>query len=156
MRSALGAALLPGSAAFSGALVRRAGGLSTTDGTPTPVTWNSTEYDVGGWFGASGESQLTVPAGVTRVRLAGGVDYEAGAGDIRALKFQLNGSDVLGGPHQYRPPTAVGFSDRLSIASPVIECVPGDLFRLVAIQQSGGALNVLAQPGTFFAIEAVR
>ena len=158
MRSALGAVLLGGSggAAFSGAMVYRAGNLNVNDGVSLVVPWNTEEYDFGDWFDSSGDTFFTVPVGVTRVRLYGGTGWPVAAGDYRHVRFQKNGSDFRGSGEQYTAPTAVGFVDKASLASAPIVCVPGDVFRMRVEQKSGASLLLQASSATYFGIEAVR
>jgi hypothetical protein len=64
-------ALLP----FRGALLRRSTDFSVgATGTYVAVSWQSAAYDSDGFWDAGQPTRLTVPAGVTKVRLVGNIE----------------------------------------------------------------------------------
>jgi hypothetical protein len=147
---------------FRGALVRRtadATGLSF----PWFAAWQTAVYDTDSFWSAGNPTRLTVPAGVTRVRLHGSVRLPdaASVGAIN-LQFLRNGA----APSAAFPGTAMwavrvggtGFTDNAAfLISPVLAVSPGDHFELRVNRTGlGTPTTVLADAATFFAIEVIE
>ena len=147
---------------FRGALVRR-----TADATslsfPWIAAWQAAVYDTDAFWSAGDPTRLTVPAGVTRVRLHGSVRLPdaASVGAIN-LQFLRNGT----APSAAFPGTAMwavrvggtGFTDNAAfLLSPVLAVSPGDFFELRVNRTGlGTPTTVLADAATFFAMEVIE
>jgi hypothetical protein len=147
---------------FRGALLRR-----TADATslsfPWIAAWQTAVYDTDAFWSAGNPTRLTVPAGVTRVRLHGSVRFPdaASVGAIN-LQFLRNGAT----PSPAFPGTAMwavrvggtGFTDNAAfLISPVLAVSPGDYFELRVNRTGlGTPTTVLADAATFFAIEVIE
>lgn len=121
--------------------------LATTD---TAIPWDQTNREVGTWWSASNPTRLTVPSGVTRVRVGGNVLGSTAAGDlvVRVLK---NGA-TFSGMGQSDTDTPAG--ENLNVFSDVIDVSPGDYFELSVY--SDNARNITAGDNSWFSIEAVE
>ncbi|WP_439580410.1 hypothetical protein [Elioraea sp.] len=147
---------------FRGALVRR-----TADATsltfPWFAVWQTAVYDTDSFWSAGNPTRLTVPAGVTRVRLHGSVRLPdaASVGAIN-LQFLRNGA----APSAAFPGTAMwavrvggtGFTDNAAfLLSPVLAVSPGDWFELRVNRTGlGTPTTVLADAATFMAMEVIE
>jgi len=145
-----------GGSPWSRSLVSKSADQSIPDSVFTPLIWQAEAYDNGGWFANSGDSIFTVPAGVTRARLTGNVQWDSASGTVRSAFFRKNAGVLLGaGLNSVVPTTAL--SDAENLSSPVVDCVASDTFQIDVFQESGGgALNALSLGHTYFAIEAVE
>jgi hypothetical protein len=147
---------------FRGALLRR-----TDDATslsfPWIAAWQTAVYDTDSFWSAGAPTRLTVPAGVTRVRLHGSVRLPdaASVGAIN-LQFLRNGA----APSAAFPGTAMwavrvggtGFTDNAAfLISPVLAVAPGDWFELRVNRTGlGTPTTVLADAATFMAMEVIE
>ena len=86
-------AMLP----FKGALVRRTSDLTSVS-PPIHVSWQAATYDTDGFWDAGNPTRLTVPAGITKIRLMGAVALQASltAGGV-FLGFEKNGAGDIPG-----------------------------------------------------------
>lgn len=139
----------------SRALVKRTSTQSIPDATVTSMTWTDEIYDDGGWFTAS-STDLVVPTGVTRVRIAANVAWDAAAGAFRQIVLQKNSLAFDGQGADLEIPTGVTLFDFSGVTFTVVDCVATDQFKVNVQQSSGAALNVLNTPSTYFVIEAVE
>jgi hypothetical protein len=147
---------------FRGALVRL-----TADATslsfPWLAAWQTAVYDTDAFWSSGVPTRLTVPAGVTRVRLHGSVRLPdaASVGAIN-LQFLRNGA----APSAAFPGTAMwavrvggtGFTDNAAfLLSPVLAVSPGDFLELRVNRTGlGTPTTVLADAATFFAMEVIE
>lgn len=116
-----------GSVAFQGALVTKSAVQNIT-GAAT-ATWNTETYDYGGWHdNVTNNSRLTVPTGVSRVRVTA-VLRRASATDQIFARIAKNGTNIdalgAGGAD-----TDTAGADTVNLVSAVLEVVPGDYFEI--------------------------
>ncbi|UMO76002.1 putative tail protein [Planktothrix phage Pra-JY27] len=133
------------------ALVRKNADQTNITSAGALVTWQTVIYDVGGWYSGAQPTRLTVPAGVSRVRVTANVRLtSASAGNV-LLEHWRNGAVFLGmGSQSF----ATGFSNtQINIASAIIDVSPGDYFEVWA---SPSATRTAANTqATWFQIEEV-
>lgn len=127
-----------------GALVRLSSNASSSGSLIIP--WDTEVYDVGNWHSTSSDtSRLTVPSGVTLVRVSGNAD----SGD-------RGGPDLLRGGSAFRgmgcKSTDTSGQNQTNAASALIEVTAGNYFEF---EKSGLTGSVDATVATWFAIEAV-
>jgi hypothetical protein len=142
-------------AAFSGALVKKANDQNTADyTTATAITWDSEVYDEGGWHeSVTNPSRLTVPSGVTRVRVSTGVVLGNVTGDLWVLlSIRKGGSASFDGYTAHRSET--GSSPHVTITSPVYAVSAGDYFEAFLQLETDTSITVTAATA-WFAIEKV-
>lgn len=119
------------------------------------LSWDAAEYDSDSIWSAGNPTRLTVPAGVTRVRLHGVVRMTAGATGVDGLLVvQKNGSSAfLGGG---RTAAEMAFTaNGLTVSTAVLEVVAGDFFALV-FQAEGQTSETLEATSCAFSMEIVE
>lgn len=105
---------------------------------------------------ATNNSRLTVPAGVTRVRLIGQVEYAANATGYRKAFIRKGGVLFPGAPLSYIMAAPTG-ATLVQVSSPVLTVSASEYFELGVQQSSGGALNVTSgDENTWFAMEIIE
>lgn len=119
--------------------------ISVASAALTALTFNSERYDATGCHSTSvNTGRITVPAGWGGVwRLTGYAEFATAAGGGRRAAFlRVNGTTYIA--VQETAPTA----NVLPGLNPTADytLAAGDYVELVAYQDSGGALNVVAQP----------
>jgi hypothetical protein len=146
-----------------GALVTLTAASTQTipDATPTVVEWNLFQYDDDSFWDPLDATKLTIPAGVTRVRLSAGIRWTPDAYGVgnRKIKIRSNPAGVYDANSIWasddRPGTDSGDA---TLVTPILEVVAGDYFEVVVEQSRGGTLDILTTPaadnhGNFFCIE---
>jgi hypothetical protein len=150
--------------AFSGALVKKGSDQTTANFTAafTALTWDTETFDVGGWHDTgSNTSRLTVPSGVTHVKLTGAVGISAITGATSSIYLAVfkngdtNVATRLINMPLVGPLVMSGGDYQLSLASGPLAVTPGDYFELVILITSDTSVTVTAAQ-SFFAIEAVE
>jgi hypothetical protein len=122
-------------------------------GVEVTVTFDSEAYDTDSVHSTSvNTSRLTVPAGVTKVRLKAGVQWAANADSgYRRLRILKNGSTVTGIddnrgayiPNVTEANGGLGIVNGQTIDTGVVETAAGDYFELTCTQNAG-TINILA------------
>ena len=143
-------ALLP----FRGALLRRTTNFSiSTTGTYVAIPWESASYDSDAFWDAGQPTRLTVPGGVTKVRLLGNLEWQTSPTN-QLVEIRKNGSTVLGGGAVIMRGDS-GYSNQMrNLTSAVIPVSTGDWFELAVYVGTAGALQSLER--TWLAIEVVE
>jgi hypothetical protein len=141
---------------FRGALVTMSGDEGTVSSTDEVLDWDTETYDVGGWHSGANPSRLTVPAGVSRVRISWQVRWEVDAAGGRQVLTKKNGAIYIagGGSMVQIPPAGAPLQTIMAGQTAVVEVAAGDYFELRVYQTSGGNLNV-ESAATWFSIEKV-
>ena len=116
------------------------------------IAWDATVYDTNAFWFVGNPTRLTVPGGVTKVRLKGNIDWTFGGTGYRHVWMHQNGGLFFGMGRE----SDEGDAGVQSIGSAVVDVVPGDHFELIARQTSGSTRNVAADELTWFAIEVVK
>jgi hypothetical protein len=147
-----------------GCLLYKSTNQTLTTATATNVTWDSEEYDTNDFHSTSSNtSRITIPAGVTKVKLSAMVAFSnSSTTGARYLAFRKNGSDFIGGGRITIAGTSspVG-ANLLHIETPVVVVTTGDYFEVRVWQSSGGDLDILATgtlstTGNYFALEVIE
>jgi hypothetical protein len=139
-------------AAFRGALVKLTSDEPVADGTDVAIPWDDIVYDTDALWSAGNPTRLTVPAGVTKVRLKGNIDWTFGGSGYRHVWVHKNGTLFFGTAKE----SDEGDAGVQSIGTGVVDVTPGDYFELITRQTSGATKNVAADEFTWFAIEVVE
>jgi hypothetical protein len=133
------------------ALVYKSGTQALSAGVNTTLTFDSETADVGGWHDAvTNNSRLTVPSGVTLVRITANVETStfSGQGVINCTK---NGAGFAGG--FARDISLVSGIYLMNGVSAILEVTSGDYFEFQTF--TNGASTVSAGENTWFAIEEI-
>ena len=140
-------------AAFRGAMVKLATDEPIADSTDMVIPWGATEFDTEGFWDAGNPTRLTVPSGVSRVRLLGNIRWQSSATGERQVLVTKNGAAFQGQPMARHG--AAGLAGQ-NLTSPALAVSPGDVFELSVWHSAGASLNVEADSQTWFAIEVVE
>lgn len=121
--------------------------FSISAATETAIDWNNELVDTDSWHdNSTNPSRLTVPTGVSMVRVSCNVVVAASGGDIRVRLFK-NGSAIS--PDIQAETTA----SVVSLMSPPISCSSTDYFEVKVTTTS--ATSVSVDNASWFAIESV-
>jgi len=147
-----------GSSTFSGALVER---TSNATGLTFPyfVEWQNAARDTDSFFNVLNPTRLTIPAGISKVRLKASVVLEAASqsGSLSA-SFRKNGATVLGSSLVNYREGATGFNNNTIVGfTAVLDVVQNDYFE-IRINKSGmtSVNEVLTNDSTWMEIEKVE
>ena len=121
-------------------------------GTLTTITWDTEEFDVGGFFDPSSNSRMTVPSGVTYAVVHAGVTL-GGFANTGDLFIDIIKNGVSLGIGSTTKNIGISTVARTSVTTGVVEVAEGDYFELaIRVVQDG---SVSLQPiGTFFSCHA--
>jgi hypothetical protein len=153
--------------AFSGALVYKSVDQTALNASSvTAMTWNSEQYDVGGWHDTgSNTSRLTVPSGVTHVKLTARLSATLVTDGVDFYCWIAQNGNVVAGSRTINMPFAVFMgagAPHITLASGPLAVTPGDYFELYIVTGSagGGDTSITitggATDGSWFAIEAIE
>lgn len=146
-------------AAFRGALVELTANESISSGTSTVVPWDQAIYDTDSIWSSGSPTRLTVPTGVTRVRLSGNAMFVAGSDyQYNLIRCRKNAAVIRGEFNTATADYSVSREPLLNGASAVLTVVAGDYFDMVVFQQNAAnaARNLLWDTATWFAMEIVE
>lgn len=137
------------------ALVVLTAGTSAT--ATTAIAWNSASYDTGSFWSAGSPTRLTVPAGVTLVRLCGGAYgyFSTGSGLIGSGIIK-NGASGAGLPHNLTEGHTNSVPYILSVCSAPVVTTAGDYFEFTFGPNGAGTVTIPNDARTWFSIEEVR
>jgi hypothetical protein len=123
------------------------------DSTDTVIPWDATEFDTEGFWDSGNPTRLTVPSGVSRVRLLGNIRWQSNTTGERQALVTKNGAAFQGQPMARHG--AAGLAGQ-NLASPALVVSAGDVFELSVWHSAGASLNVEPHSQTWFAIEVVE
>lgn len=151
---------------FDGARVYLSADQALTSNVFQVVNWDSEEYDTDNFHdNAVNNSRLTIPTGVTKVRLRLALQFEpwAGGGGTQGdigCHFAKNGTANFRGNAEIHHQTTDNSGSQANIicVSSVIDCVAGDYFEARALQVYGVTKDLIADSGfkTWFEIEVIE
>lgn len=136
---------------FQGALVKKAADQLTANyTTATAIAWDAETYDTSGWHDTvTNNSRLTVPGGVTKVRLCANIAVAANTANTWSiLDFRKNGSITFDGTCALLAETGAT-TNNMSLTSPVLEVVGGDYFETFFQTQSDTSITITATRSNF-------
>lgn len=145
---------------FLGSLIQATTGTTTTTDVWQTLGFNDILYENSEWFDISQPSRLTVPSGVTRVKLSSTFRYESNAaGDRRTQIFKNGNTDtattaISGAVGVSVLHTASGTDHVQQTFTPVLPVIVGDYFEVRVHQTSGGNLDIDNQDN-WFGIQAI-
>ena len=144
---------------FAGAMLRLDAAVATANGTALILDW-SQFFENGDFFNVATPKRLTVPSGVTRIRLFAGARWTSNSTGIRELSISINTETTsqsnLPGLGMASQNAVNGIETEQNLASGVISVSSGDFFVVRVLQNSGGNLDVSSfNSGTYFGIEAI-
>ena len=138
---------------FMGAMAKLDSNISLNTKTTLYVPWQSTLYNTSGFWNPTNPTRLTVPKGVSKVRIAANVLWAANDTGSRLLRVKQNGNYMPGLPYVLKTTEGTAATQGSSGAIPVKE---GDYFELEVRHEAGVAIDFRADPYTWFSIEVVE
>jgi hypothetical protein len=143
-------------AAVRCALVNLTADESVANTTTTAIPWDAAVEDIGGFWSGANPTRLTVPAGVSRVRLIANIDWDSNTAGKRISWIDKNGAPYVGRPLiEQQAVSASSSNTRQNASTGPIAVTPGDYFELKVFQNSGGSRLVRLGNDTWLTIEAV-
>lgn len=142
--------------AHRGALVTIAVDATTQDYDPAAVIpWDTETYDTDGIWVIGSPSFLTVPAGVTKVRLSASVLAGSVTGNIDTfINLRKNGSvSFVGNPFMVADTS--GTTPRGSVTSAILAVTAGDDFEVELLTTGDSSISILAT-FSWFAMEIIE
>lgn len=141
---------------FSGALLTLTNTRTWKSTSYNNVDWDKAEYDTSGFYNPKQPTRLTIPRGVSKVRISAnitwatvGTKFDEG---YRAMKILKNGKSAPGLPYQ----RYMGISTSPgNISSTVIPVKEGDYFELEVYYRDNNELYLGSSDYTWFSIEVV-
>lgn len=110
----------------------------------TVLNFNTEYYDDAPLHeGVTNPSRMTIPAGYSRAKFTAQVTFGASAVGDRRIELLKNNSILFAGRVAQDVPAANTGNTILSFESPWLGVTSGDYFEVRALQDSGGALDVL-------------
>jgi len=152
-----------GTAFGRGALVYTSSNLTISDSTQTDLAFNSETYDDDAIHdNSTNNARLTVPSGVTRVRLTGNVRWSgSGTNSLSNVTagFYKNGSNAdkgLSSENDIWDSTGTpSNAPSQSLSSSVLQVTSGDYFTL-RVSQDTGSNQTVTSTLTWFSMEIIR
>lgn len=144
-------------ASFRGALVTRASDQTAANySAGAAVPFDTESYDTDSIHdNSSNTTRLTVPSGVTKVRLTGNMFLSSvNANEVVNLDIRKNGVQFVMGLPNASGSNAFGFP-RANVCSAVMTVTAGDYFEMF-ITTSGDASITVVATGTWFAMEIIE
>ena len=146
---------------FQGAQVTRSANLSIPSVPVSPgtqVPWQSAAYDFGGFFNAANPTRLTVPTGLGGVYLlVANAKLDDNATGQRFLQFFFPGLISFYAYESFGAATSPNAIDIALRAETIRRLSPGDFIELDVFQNSGVALNLIADgEGPNFSMQLLR
>jgi len=139
--------------AFRGALVKLTANKSINPATVTAIPWDASEYDTDSIWSSTNPTRLTVPSGITKVRISANITMQGGAASLIAITTQKNGAGYVGA--SYITP-AVQADTGASLISPVVSVTAGDYFEVLVYHNDTVSRDVLAYYSTWFTMEIIE
>lgn len=140
---------------FDGALMQlTAGNQSITQDTDTPINWTSPVFDTKGFWSSGAPSRLTIPAGISEIRLAGNLNWASDV-DLKQLIMWKNGALFAGAARLFGE-SNIASAWSMNGTGAVIQVVEGDYFELIARIGGAGAVDINASIDTWFSLEVVK
>lgn len=138
---------------FKGAQLKLTGNKTYNAGATSAVAWDASVRDSEGFWNSAAPTRLTVPAGVTKVRVGINIkwEYTTGRRDFMVLK---NGVEFAGMPFMQSREDTGAYESGYNGISAVIDVVAGDYFEAYIYKDSSQVIQAAAQ--TWFAIEVVE
>ena len=138
---------------YSGALVKLKENQPFDSNTYAMAIWGGAIYNTDGYWDPENPTRLTVPKGVTKVKVLASILWESNNDGFRQLRLKKNGNYAYGLPYvRYQAVSTSGATG----TSSVIEVEEGDYFELDVVQTSGKSINLREDSYTWMSIEAVE
>lgn len=123
-------------------------------GAGSVISWDNCVADDVGAYNSAQPTRITVPAGVTKMRMSSNGVFATNNAGLRQVYSRLNGNQYpLGYLSQTAVPVGGGSSTSMSNIGPWIPVTAGDYWELVAYQNSGVTLGFGVSKASWFQAE---
>lgn len=135
---------------------------SIADAADATVTWDLFYFDDLAFWDPVAPTRLTIPAGVTRVRLSAGIRWTPNATGNRKVRIRGNPAGVYEANAIWAADERDSGADGdCTLNTGILIVAAGDYFEVVVTQNSGAPLNLLttaasANRGNYFCVEVLR
>ena len=142
------------------ALMTKSGSQSIANNTATAITWDTTAHDDLSFFSGLSPTRLTIPSGVTKVRLTFQSNWDSNVSGMRLGVIYKNGA-VFAGTAADRRQAVTGITfpgiSTANASTAILTVAPGDYFELFVLQDSTSARSFGADANIcWFMIETVN
>ena len=140
---------------FKGAVVEITATETIPNSSTTPIPWDAAILDTNVFWAVGNPTRLTVPAGVSRVRLSAKFSWNSGAPATTewfSTHRKSGGADIS--DESTRINVVTGTQLRGFVVSQIIPVTPGDYFTLDVFQSAGATRDLNANANSF-AIEVL-
>lgn len=131
---------------FRGAMVNLTANEAIADQTSTVISCDAVEFDTDGFWSSANPTRLTLPAGVSRVRLIGNLRWENDGSGNRRAWLRKKGTGFPGAPMVMHGAGGVVGQNLATSALPVSA---GDFVELAAWHSAGATIDVEAHNQTW-------
>lgn len=142
-----------------GALVYLDANQTITTSTTTNIAFDQEDYDTDTiHYNATNNTRLTVPTGVTKVRLTAHVTWATGTTGYRAITILKGGLAAYSGHPQVLDDASASQPGQ-QVSTPVLTVVAGNYFDLQVFHTEGTNLDVVGDvngASTWFAMEIIK
>lgn len=145
-----------------GALVYITSNQDITGGTDETIDFTAEDYDTDSIHdNSTNNSRLTVPTGITKVRLTAQVTglSTVADGDILIRLSETTVHFYAGALKKYMPLTSTSNASSHNLISPILNVTGGDYFEIVVTETSTGTVNIIGSAqgySTWFAMEIIE
>lgn len=122
-----------------GVLLAMTGSITIPNSAFTFLPWDSVVYDTSGFYNSGQPTRITIPAGVSKVKVSSNVCFNINANGPRQAQIQKNNADTPGSGSSNIVAGGTVY-DILNVASAVLPVEAGDYFEVRVLQTSGGSL----------------
>jgi hypothetical protein len=123
------------------------------------LIWNGTILNDGPMWSAGSPTRLTVPTGVSKVKLNGNIEWDAFTavtGNQINIFIKKNGVGFPGMPLEQKSLAASTLNWCTNISTGVLPVSPGDYFELFVIQNTGTSKTITSANRNWFTMEIVE
>jgi hypothetical protein len=139
---------------FRGALVRISSNFTTTHNVTVDVPWDVVVYDTDGFWNVTNPARLTVPDGVSRIRISTNINWGTNTTGRRIVGIHKNDTFFYGRGYDQILSSDYGNTVQ-NVHSAIVEVSSGDYFTVIVQQLSGTSLSILNATWTSFHIEVI-
>jgi len=145
---------------YRGCLVYLDSNQSLSTGTPANIAFDQEDYDTDTIHdNATNNTRLTVPSGVTKVRISYNVQFASNSTGYRNIVVYRSSTDAFIGNTTVSVEAVTGDVTIINAQTPVLTVSSGVYFEIAGLQDSGGALNVIGNiigSATWFSMEIIE
>lgn len=142
-------------AGHRGVLLYSTSSTTLTNSTIVPIEFDTEIYDTHGFHeGVTNPDRITIPTGVSTVRVTGCVAIASNSTGERLVRVHKNGNASVAGLGQLRVNANSTTITTLNVACAVMEVTSGDYFQIVGYQSSGSDLDTNVT-FTWFGLEVI-